>query len=177
MHMKQHILAALRESYEGWEELLAGLNDAQIAAPLVPAQWTIKDIMAHLMAWQQRSIARFDAAQLNREPIFPQWGTSFDPDSDVDDTDKTNAWIHKTYRDQPWSTILQSWRNEFQHLLQSAETFSEKDLLDSEPYPWLDGHPLAMILLATYDHHQEHFEKLVAWLQTHADLKTTGPGI
>lgn len=30
----------------------------------------------------------------------------------------------------------------------------------TERLPWLKGYSLAFILVASYDHHQEHFEKL-----------------
>ena len=33
MNMKEHILMALREQFEGWNKLLAGLKEEQITAP------------------------------------------------------------------------------------------------------------------------------------------------
>ncbi len=39
-------------------------------------------------------------------------------------------------------------------------------------YPWLRGYSLAFILVASYDHHQEHIEKLLAWLGEHGNMKT-----
>jgi len=163
MNMKEHILAALGEQFDHWEELLANMGDEQITAPLLPSNWSIKDGMAHLGAWQQRSIARLEAALADREPEFPKWSPELDPDSEGS-TDQTNAWIYEAYREEPWSKIQQSWREGFQRFLELGGQVSEKDLLDSGRYPWLGGRPLAFILLASYDHHQEHFEKLLVWL-------------
>ena len=56
--MQDHILAALRELFDNWESLLASLSEAQITTPLLPSPWSTKDVVAHLWAWQQRSIAR-----------------------------------------------------------------------------------------------------------------------
>jgi hypothetical protein len=50
MNMKDHILAALREQFIRWEELLAGLSEDQITAPRFDLDWSIKDVMAHLWA-------------------------------------------------------------------------------------------------------------------------------
>jgi hypothetical protein len=75
--------------------------------------------------------------------------------------------VYESYRDQPWSTIHQQWRAGFLRFLEGAAAIAEKDLLDSERYPWLKGYPLAIILLASYDHHHEHLEKLIAWLKEH----------
>ena len=40
MYMKQHILAALSEEFNRWEELLAGMSEAQITAPQLPSNWS-----------------------------------------------------------------------------------------------------------------------------------------
>jgi hypothetical protein len=166
MTMKQHILAALRELFTRWEELLARLSEDQITTPLLPSHWSAKDGIAHLWAWQQRSIARVEGARLNREPEFPRWLPGLDPDVEAN-TEPMNAWIYATCRERPWSEVHGHWREGFQRFLESAEAISERDLLDSGKYPWLKGLPLAYILLASYDHHQEHLEKLLAWLHEH----------
>ena len=73
MNMKDHILAALREQFNHWDELLASLDEEQITTPHFELDWSIKDVMAHLWAWQQISIARVQAAQQDHEPEFPKW--------------------------------------------------------------------------------------------------------
>ncbi|MEO6063254.1 MAG: ClbS/DfsB family four-helix bundle protein [Thermoflexales bacterium] len=161
--MKNHILAALREQFEQWENLLASLSETRLNAPQAPALWSIKDELAHLWAWQQRTRARLDAVRLDREPEYPAWPV--DPMDDSEGvTERINAWIYQTNQGQPWSTVHQNWRDGFHRALDAAEGISERDLLDSDRYAWLKGHAIAEFLLATYDHHQEHFEKLNARL-------------
>ncbi len=159
MSMKQHILLALREQYERWDELLAGLTEAQATTPLPASTWCVRDVISHLWAWQQRSTARVEAASRNQEPQFPKWPEDLDPDLEGS-TNQVNTWIFETYRNRPWAEIHRYWREGYQRLMQLAEQISERDLLDSDRYPWLKGAPLALVLLATYDHHQEHYEKL-----------------
>jgi hypothetical protein len=171
MNMKQHILAALREEFDRWEELLAGMSEEQLTAPLLPSIWSAKDVLTHLRAWQQRSIARVQAAQLEREPEFPKWPPELDPESE-DNTERLNAWIYETHREQAWSSAHGDWREGFLRFLELGEAISEKDLLDSGRYPWLEGYPLSFILLASYDHHLEHLEKLLAWLRQHGNMNS-----
>jgi hypothetical protein len=166
MNMKEHILTALREQFDRWEKLLASLSEEQITAPHPPSTWSTKDEIAHLRAWQQRSIARLEAAQVDREPVFPRWPAELNPDSE-DNTDQINAWIYETFREQPWSKAHPDWRAGFLRFLELGQVFPEKDLLDEGKYPWLEGRPLAFILLSSYDHHQEHLEKSIAWLREH----------
>ena len=161
MNTKDQLLTALREQFDRWEELLASLSGEQITTPHFDYNWSIKDVIAHLMAWQQRSIARMEAALYNQKPEFPNWIPNIDPDEEGN-TDRINAWIFNTYHQQSWSKVYQDWEMGFQRFLELGEAIPEKDLLDAGRYAWLQGYPLAYILLASYDHHQEHFDKLLA---------------
>jgi len=164
MNMQEYILMALRELFDRWEELLASLDEAQMVAPLLPSPWSIKDEVVHLWAWQQRSIARLEAALSDQTPVLPGWFPLVDPNLEGA-TDKINAQIYALYQEKPWATVRQNWREGFLHLLELGKAFAEKDLLDASRYPWLEGHSLAFILVSSYDHHQEHYAKLIARLQ------------
>jgi hypothetical protein len=166
MNMQGHILAALREQFDRWEELLRGMSEEQVTTPLAPSEWSIKDEMAHLRAWQQRSIIRLEAAQHNREPAFPEWIPGVEAESE-ENTDRLNAWIFQSQREVDWETIHTNWRKGFLRFLELGEGILERDLLDPGRYLWMKGHPLAFVLVASYDHHQEHLDTLSAWLGEH----------
>jgi hypothetical protein len=158
MNDKQGILIALREEFNRWEALLASLSEEQITAPQLPENWSIKDVIAHLRAWQQRSIARLEAALLSRAPEYPPWPAQFDPEAErINDL---NAWLYATYRDQPWSSVQRDWREGFLRFLELGEAIPEKDLLDAGRYTWLEGYALFDVLQGSYEHHREHAEYL-----------------
>lgn len=168
MNMKEHILAALREQFEHWEELLASLSEEQITAPDFDREWSIRDVMAHLWAWQQISIARLEGGVLDREPMYPQWITSIGDDWE-ENADRVNALTFDNNHEKTWSRVYQNWKNGFLRFLELGNQISERDLLNGDRYPWLKGYSLASILVASYEHHQEHFEKLLDWLQEHGN--------
>lgn len=168
MDDKQQALGALRDEFKRWEDLLASLSQEQITAPELPAGLSIKDVLAHLMAWQQVSIARLEAAQLGREPVYPSWLAGRSPESE-EDLDQFNARIYESYCGQPWPRVHQDWRSGFLRLLLLAEEIPEADLLDPQRYPWLGGYPLVAVLHGSYEHHyEEHREPLLAWLDQQA---------
>lgn len=169
MNMRGHILAALREQFEHWEELLASLREEQITKPSFDYDWSIKDVIAHLWGWQQIPIARMEGGVLDHEPEFPAWVAELGKDWE-DNADQTNAWIYKTYHEQPWSKVHQDWKKGFLRLLELGNQIPERYLLDGSRYSWLKGYSLAFILVASYDHHQEHLEKLPVWLSQHANV-------
>jgi len=168
---RKQILTLLREEFKRWEELLAGLSEEQITAPHLPSDLSIKDVMAHLRAWQQVSIARLEAARLDKEPVFPDWLAGLDPESE-EDRDQFNARIYETYRQQPWSRVYQAWRDDFLRFLKLGEEIPENDLGDAEKYPWLKGYLLSAVLQGSYEHHHaDHLEPLRAWLRQQANMR------
>lgn len=164
MNMKDHILAALQEQFKSWEELLASLSEEQVTAPNFDLGWSIKDVMAHLWGWQQISIGRMDGGLQDREPQFPAWVNELGKVWE-EDANQTNARIYEINHEKPWSEIHQNWRIGFLQFLESGNQLTEKNLLDGDKYPWLGGYSLAFILVASYEHHQEHLEKLINWLE------------
>lgn len=166
MNDKQQILTALWEEFDHWEALLANLSEEQIAAPHYKYNKSVQDVVAHLNAWQELSIARLEASLHDREPEFHKWPDCLDPES-REGVDQINVWIYETYHDESWSSIHQSWRVGFQRFLELGEAIPEKDMFVPGRYTWLEAYPLSAILLGSYEHHQEHFEPLYAWHQEH----------
>lgn len=165
MNDKQQILTVLREELRQWEELLAGKGEEQITTPWTPQKpynRSLKDVIAHLGAWQQVSLARADAAYLDRSPEFPAWLAGRDPDvDDAAELDRLNDGIYAATCNQSWAKVHSEWLQGFLWFLELAERFPESDLGDTERYPWLEGHPLSLVFLNSCKHHQEH-RKLLA---------------
>ena len=100
MNMKEHILAALREQFNSWDELLASMSEEQINAPHFDFDWSIKDVMAHLWAWQQISIARMEGGLQDQEPEYPKWIVGSHEDWE-ENADQTNALFYKINHKKP----------------------------------------------------------------------------
>ena len=164
MDGKDKLITMLGEVFGRWEEALEAVSEPQITDPQLVANWSVKYVIAHLWAWQRLSIARLEAALLDREPEFSEWPAELDPDSE-DDVDQINALIYRTYHGKPWSNVHRDWRDGFTRFLELAEAIPEKDLLEPARYAWLRGHPLSLVLLGSCEHHQEHLEPLLAWLR------------
>lgn len=174
MSQKDQVLSSLKEEFKHWENLLAGLSEEQITARQLAGDWSIKDVIAHLYGWQRRSVARLDAALHHHEPVVPGWPTHLSPSVD-EELDQINAWIYETYRDQPWSSVHQAWREGYLRVLDLGAAIPEPDLLEPGKYPWLRGYALIEVLRGTYEHHlEEHREPLEAWLGQRGNTSVAG---
>jgi hypothetical protein len=162
---KKQVIAMLQAEFKRWVKLLAGMSEEQISAPHLPSNLSIKDVMAHLWAWQQRSIARLEAALLDMAPEYPDWPADLDPEQEGQ-PHQLNAWIYETYREKPWPSVYRDWRAGFLRFLELGQAIPEPKLFETGKYPWLDGYALSDVLLGSYrHHHQEHLEPLLDWLE------------
>jgi hypothetical protein len=166
MNDKHQILAALQQVFDRWQELLAGLSEAQIAEPQLAGTWSIKDTVAHLWSWQQATVARAEAALHGREPAYPEWWERFDPDMEKD-VDRTNAWFFQSNHARPWPSVYADWKTQFRRCLELAGEIPEQAMLEPARYPWMGGYALSASFLGTVEHHQEHMDALFAWLREH----------
>jgi hypothetical protein len=159
MNDKTQTLAQLESIFYQWESLLSGLTDDQLNAPQSPGEMSIKDVVGHLRAWQQLSIARLEAAAGGGEPVMPDWTAGLPPDEE-EELDAHNARIYALYHDQPWPDVHRAWREGFRRFLELAGAIPEEDLLAAGRYPWLEGYALIDVVEGSYEHHLEYIEDL-----------------
>ena len=164
MKDKPQLIEELKNEFNRWEELLASLDEEQMIAILPSSRLSIKDLIAHLYAWQQVSVAQLEAALQNIEPGQPRWLAGTGPESETD-RDFYNERIYLSFRDQPWSVVHDTWKTGFLHFLELAEAIPENDLLGTGRFRWLRGTALSDVLLGSYDHHHEHLELVLGWLR------------
>lgn len=161
---RDEILERLREEFERWEELLSTSNEAEITTSRLANGWSIKDLMAHLMAWQQVTTARLEAARRNESPRYPEWLAGASPESEGE-IHRFNARIFELHRDRTWAQVHREWRAGFLEVLKLGAELPEDDLVQAGRYPWLDGHPLIAVLEGTYEHHRvDHLPSLLTWM-------------
>jgi hypothetical protein len=173
MNTKQQLLSALTEIFNRWQELLASLSEEQITSPLLPSDWSVKDVVAHMWAWQQASLARAEAAVHNREPEYPGWWEINGPDPE-EDVDRTNAYLYKINRERAWLGVYTDWKMQFQRYLVLSRQIPELNLFEQGRYAWMGSHTLSASPIASYEHHEEHIDALLAWIREHGNLKTGG---
>jgi hypothetical protein len=166
METQQQILTELSKIFSAWQELLANLSEEQITEPFRPSTWTVKDVISHLWAWLQASVARMAAALQGGGPVYPQWwqACGANPEENVN---RTHAWIYQENRERTWSAVYTDWKDQFQQYIELTATIPEKDLLEQAKYTWMGGYSLAASCQGSFEHHQEHYDTLLAWLKEH----------
>jgi hypothetical protein len=115
----------------------------------------MKDIIAHLNAWQGVALKRLRAAASGKEPQVPQ-------DVDIDDL---NQRFYQENKARLLSDVIADFRRTHQEILEAVEILSDDDLNNPHRYSWWEGEPLwPNIAGNTYEHIDEHVGAIQQWL-------------
>lgn len=154
MTMQQAMLGAMRAQYRQVNTRILRLNAASAELTLPGQPWSTRQTLLHLWAWQQRSIARLQAALQGGTPQFAGWaGTGEQNTADL------NEEIWRWYGQIGWTQARRQWQTGYRQFVTLGSQFSLQQFLDSSRYPFLDPYSVADVYLGSYEHHAEH----LAW--------------
>jgi hypothetical protein len=151
------LLRNMREGRAEFEALLDGLDPERLEWSPSPGEWSIKDLLAHISAWDRFALAWLDADARGEAPDLPL------PRMTQQQVDAFNAQVYKAYRERPLAEVLAEFSATYEALYRRASGAPEGDLLQSGRYAWLGDWPLYRFLGAnSYWHYGEHLEQLRA---------------
>jgi hypothetical protein len=159
---KQQLLAQLQQERAIWEALLAEIGPERMEVPGVIGDWNLKDIVAHMITWWRRDVARLAAAQRGeRPPDHP-------PQSEVP---IINQWVYLTNRDRPLADVLRESQDVWQQFAEKLQEFPEDSLFDSERFAWMEGRPFGPESLEDFikHFHEQHEPLIRSWLRQQKD--------
>ena len=138
------------------EETLARLTHAQMLLPGVDGEWSVKDALAHISAWERRMISWVGSHLRNEEPEVPlPW-----------DVERMNSETYSQVKDKPLSEVLEEFRLSYWDSLALAESMSEEQLQTIYADTWPMG-PLWTGFAANMNwHYKEHCADIQKWLET-----------
>ena len=155
---KSELLNGVREEYRQWEALLNQIGETRMDQPGAAADWSIKDIVAHLTGWRRRTVARLQAAQRGEGEPPPYWPAHLQTDDDI------NAWMYESNRGRSVREVLGDSDHVFQQLVAAIEALPDEVLNDPARYlPWLEAESIKPSDF--FGHfHEEHEQDMRAWL-------------
>jgi len=153
-HSKAELLQRIHGEYDKLEQALSPLSDEQmLAAPA--AGWSVKDLLAHITAWQQ-ILLRF---HIGRQP-FAEAAPGIAVDYATSDVDTINDALYRRDRDKPLPEVLEAFRRSHRQTLAAVEGMSEAELFGQYTPPGRDpsdgGQLINWVAGDTYEHYMEH---------------------
>src|SRR5258705_8509980 len=131
---KQALIDDIRHRRSRLEHTLGGLSPDKMVIPGVESDWSIKDVIAHLLFWEQRALFWLKAARD---------GFSDDDHTWNDSVDNLNAQNYEANKNRPLEDVLDEERSVFNTMLHLVEAASEDNLIKPGHFSWLKGDSLA----------------------------------
>jgi hypothetical protein len=158
---KGEILSAIERERANWEALLAEVGERRMTEPGAFGDWTFKDLVAHLNAWEAHTLALLEAAAWNRPQPADPWP------ADLEGDDAINAWISEQNRDRLLGDVIEESRELYARLAEIVQMLPDEALTDPRRFDWTDGQSLGSYIVdgGYYEHlHGEHEPAIRAWL-------------
>ncbi len=157
---KREILASIRNERESLEATLGRLSEAQMTQPGVESDWTVKDILAHIVDWERRMVQWVEESLRGEVPERPAPGMTWD------DLDRLNEQTYLANKDRALDDVLAEFHASYQSALGTVEAATEADLIEPERFAWRQGDPMwHMVAANTWWHYKEHRETIENWLE------------
>jgi uncharacterized damage-inducible protein DinB len=149
------LLARIRRDRAGLDAALEGLSADQQTEPSLDAGWSVKDVLAHISAWERICTRWLEAVESGESPSRPE----------VADLDDTNARLYDEAKERALTAVLGESRASYAALIATVERLPDTALNDKQPFGFklwrmIDGN--------SAEHYCEHAGQIAAWLQAAA---------
>jgi hypothetical protein len=152
---KDEILDALENERENLLEAIDGMTPEEMEQPGPGDEWSVKDILIHLSAWEAELVKLLWQAKQGQRPSTVHFSNI--------DVDTLNREWYLAYKDRPLERVLPDFEAVRKQTIRRVESFSDKDLNDEQRFPWLEGTPLwEWIANDSYGHEAEHAAQILA---------------
>jgi hypothetical protein len=157
---KRDALDLIQKQRQALQTLVENLREEEMVQPKLDNNRSVKDILAHIAAWEQRMLQWIDESYRGQVPQRPAPGMPWD------DLDGMNEQIYLQNKDRPLAEVVAEFENSYRQALKTVEGMPEQDLFDGARFAWRKGDPMwNMVAANTSDHYREHREEIEKWLR------------
>lgn len=139
---KQALLEETKTERAALEKLLATLTPHQMTQPGVMGEWSVKDVLAHLIEWEQMFLGWYAAGMRGEKPPTPAEGYNWGQ------LPALNKAIYKKHRERSLEDVFQQFQASYQQTLALVESLPGDDLFVRGLYSWMNQNNLAAYIHA-----------------------------
>jgi uncharacterized protein (TIGR03083 family) len=141
-------LTAIEKERGALETLLEALTDEQVTDPGVVGDWSVKDVLAHLVEWEQMVLGWHATGLRGETPEIPAPGFKWNQ------TPQLNQHIYEKHRDRPLDEVLEQFQASHREILAVIQGLSNKELFTAGQFAWTKKNTLgAYMVSATSSHY------------------------
>ena len=160
---KTELLERMRTGREEWDALIGQIPDSVHTEPALAGGWSVKDLIAHVAAYENWTAAQIRAANEGRVPTGRElYGVEeMPPDPEGWDLDRQNAAIYARYKEMPLADVMTFSSQAFADLITAVAAVSDEDFARSGAQTWTGDRTLLEIIPEQcYAHYEQHAGEL-----------------
>src|SRR5512140_1445953 len=144
---KEQLLSAMQKEHAVLEKSLESLTPDQLTHISKTTQWSIKDVLAHLMTWEQMCLGWYKAGLRNVIPPLPAEGYNWAQ------IPALNRAIYEKYHGRPLVEVLKQYRASYRKMFETVQNISEEDLFTPGRYAWTNKNAAAAYFIGATSSH------------------------
>ncbi|HMB23722.1 MAG TPA: ClbS/DfsB family four-helix bundle protein [Anaerolineales bacterium] len=144
---KKQLLEDIETEGKALEQLLAGLSLAQMTQPGIVGEWSVKDVLAHLLEWQCMVLKWHTAGLQGKVIPIPAEGLNWSQ------IPQLNQRIYETYRDTPLADIQKEFKSLHKKTLSTIQSLSDEELFTRGHYAWTRNNTLGTYFVSCTSSH------------------------
>ncbi len=157
---KKTILDSIHVERRRLVENLALLSEEELVQPGVVGEWSVKDLLAHLVDWEQRFLGWYRAGLRGQVPETPAPGLTWGQ------LHVLNRQIFERNRHRPLDDVMAEFHASYHETLETVEAIPGPDIFAPGRFAWTGRESLATYILAnTASHYRWAKTQLRKWIK------------
>ncbi len=133
---KAELVNSTREERKLLEKKIGQFTSAELVFPGAMGEWSVKDILQHLVDWEQRWMGWYKAGKCSEPVVTPEPGYNW----------RQMGLLNENYRqkhkDRPLDQVLADFNSSYHEIMFLVEQIPEDEMLTLNVYPWTRKLPL-----------------------------------
>ncbi|MHA2141727.1 MAG: ClbS/DfsB family four-helix bundle protein [Candidatus Thorarchaeota archaeon] len=152
---KADLVLKIRQSHELVESMASKLTNEELMMPGAQGDRSVKDIIAHITAWNIRGTKWIQSVANNERPVLPMEGLT--AEKRPERFKQLNQEIHEQNKDKSIEQVMNEFQEASDDLLNHIEVLRDEQLEAVFEFDWMDGKiPGWQIVAWRYYHCQSH---------------------
>lgn len=129
---KRELLEEIREERDALDALLGQIAAGWMTQPgVTPGAWSVKDILAHVLGWQERLLGWHETERRGGAPAVPAPGMTWR------DLKRFNEMLHREHRDRPLDAVRRDFEKAHDRMIRLIRKTPDSDFVSVGRFAWM----------------------------------------
>lgn len=157
---KDQLLELASKNYDKLQVEITNLTPDEMTESGVVETWSVKDVLAHLTAWQQMTLSWYRIGKAGETPSTPSEKYTWR------EIPALNQEIYETYRDDPLDDIQRNFIASHEEAMTLIESIDDEELFTPKVYQWTRTTTVgAYFISATSSHYDWACKEIRRWIK------------